>query len=66
MRWLVAEAQKEFRAFMDRVAFNWDGKDLKLKFEVDFFAEKLGRPHHMKFSSPLRKASLDMPRAASR
>lgn len=31
-------------------AYDWDGKDLKLKFEVDFFGEKLGRPHHMKFS----------------
>ncbi len=48
-------------------AYDWDGKDLKLKFEVDFFAEKLGRPHHMKFSGPLKKASLDTPsRAASR
>jgi selenium-binding protein 1 len=48
-------------------AYDWDGKDLKLKFEVDFIAEKLGRPHHMKFSGPLKKASLDMPsRAASR
>jgi selenium-binding protein 1 len=48
-------------------AYDWDGKDLKLKFEVDFFGQKLGRPHHMKFSGPLEKASLDMPsRAASR
>jgi methanethiol oxidase len=47
-------------------AYDWDGKDLKLKFEVDFFAEKLGRPRHMKFSGPLEKASLDVPgRAAS-
>jgi methanethiol oxidase len=48
-------------------AYDWDGKDLKLKVEVDFFAEKLGRPHHMKFSGALKKASLDTPsRAASR
>jgi selenium-binding protein 1 len=32
-------------------AFNWDGKDLKLAFEVDFTKEKLGRAHHMKFGS---------------
>lgn len=32
-------------------AFNWDGKELKLKFQVDFNAEKLGRAHHMKFSA---------------
>jgi methanethiol oxidase len=32
-------------------AFNWDGKDLKLAFEVDFAKEKLGRAHHMKFSA---------------
>ena len=37
-------------------AYDWDGKDLKLKFEVDFFAEKLGRPHHMKFSGPARES----------
>ncbi len=35
-------------------AFDWDGKDLQQKFEVDFFAEKLGRPHHIKFSGPAR------------
>ena len=32
-------------------AFNWDGKELKLAFEVDFTKEKLGRAHHMKFSA---------------
>jgi selenium-binding protein 1 len=48
-------------------AYDWDGKELTQKFEVDFFGQKLGRPHHMKFSGPLKKASLDMPsRAASR
>jgi selenium-binding protein 1 len=35
-------------------AYDWDGKDLQQKFEVDFFAEKLGRPHHIKFSGPAR------------
>ncbi len=32
-------------------AFNWDGKELKPAFEVDFAKEKLGRAHHMKFSA---------------
>jgi len=30
-------------------AYDWDGKDLKLVFEIDFVKEKLGRAHHMKF-----------------
>ncbi len=29
----------------------WDGKELKQKFELDFTALKLGRPHHMLFGS---------------
>jgi selenium-binding protein 1 len=32
-------------------AYDWDGKELKQKFEVDFYKEKLGRAHHMKFSA---------------
>jgi len=32
-------------------AFEWDGKDLKPTFEVDFNKLKLGRAHHMKFSA---------------
>ncbi len=32
-------------------AFNWDGRELQPTFEVDFTREKLGRPHHMKFSA---------------
>lgn len=31
--------------------FDWDGKELKEKFKIDFVAEKLGRAHHMKFSA---------------
>ena len=31
-------------------AFDWDGKELAQKFEVDFYKEKLGRAHHMKFT----------------
>ncbi len=30
-------------------AFHWDGKELTPAFEVDFMAEKLGRPHIMNF-----------------
>ncbi len=32
-------------------AFDWDGKELKQTFEVDFNKLKLGRAHHMKFSA---------------
>ena len=32
-------------------SYNWDGKDLKLAFEIDFYKEKLGRAHHMKFQA---------------
>jgi selenium-binding protein 1 len=40
-------------------AFNWDGKELTPAFEVDFTKERLGRPHHMKFTArPQRMASL--------
>jgi selenium-binding protein 1 len=40
-------------------AFHWDGHELNLAFEVDFTQERLGRPHHMKFTAnPQRMASL--------
>ena len=32
-------------------ACSWDGKELKSKFDLDFTALKLGRPHHMLFGS---------------
>jgi selenium-binding protein 1 len=32
-------------------AFTWDGKELAPRFEIDFTAEKLGRPHMMAFGS---------------
>jgi selenium-binding protein 1 len=32
-------------------AYTWDGKQLKARFEIDFMAEKLGRPHLMRFGS---------------
>jgi len=44
-------------------AFNWDGKELKPLFDLDFTALKLGRPHHMLFGSsklgPNRLAMVD-------
>jgi selenium-binding protein 1 len=40
-------------------AFNWDGKELQLAFEVDFLAEKLGRAHHMKFGTKAVKAAFE-------
>lgn len=30
-------------------AFDWDGKKLTPVFAIDFYEEKLGRPHHMHF-----------------
>jgi selenium-binding protein 1 len=32
-------------------AYDWDGKELKHRFTVDFKAEQLGRPHLMQFGS---------------
>jgi selenium-binding protein 1 len=32
-------------------AYTWDGKKLHPSFAVDFYAEKLGRPHLMRFGS---------------
>jgi methanethiol oxidase len=38
--------------------FDWDGKELKEAFVVDFHKEGLGRAHHMKFSARAQKAEL--------
>ena len=32
-------------------AFRWDGKALTPEFAIDFKAEKLGRPHQMRFGA---------------
>ncbi len=40
-------------------AFNWDGKALTPVFEVDFYKEKLGRAHHMKFGTNAIKAAYE-------
>ncbi len=40
-------------------AFNWDGKELTPAFEVDFYKEKLGRAHHMKFGTNAIKAAYE-------
>ena len=42
-------------------AFNWDGKELKPAFEVDFTHEKLGRAHHMKLGSKSMKSAFGDP-----
>lgn len=31
--------------------YQWDGHALKEQWKIDFYREKLGRPHHMKFSA---------------
>ena len=38
--------------------YDWDGKELKEVFVVDFHKEGLGRAHHMKFSARAQKAEL--------
>ena len=35
--------------------FAWDGKALTEKFKIDFYKEKLGRAHHMKFGAAAPK-----------
>ncbi|HZP87657.1 MAG TPA: selenium-binding protein SBP56-related protein [Burkholderiales bacterium] len=40
-------------------AFSWDGKQLTPRFEVDFYKEKLGRAHHMKFGTNAIKAAYE-------
>ena len=39
-------------------AYDWDGKELKESFVVDFHKEGLGRAHHMKFSARAQKAEV--------
>ena len=47
-------------------AFNWNGQELTPVFEVDFYMEKLGRAHHMKFGTNAIKAAYeDQPALAS-
>ena len=29
--------------------YDWNGEELELQFGIDFFAEKLGAPHQMRF-----------------
>lgn len=31
--------------------YQWDGRELREQWKIDFYREKLGRPHHMKFSA---------------
>ena len=47
-------------------AYDWDGKDLKLAFEVDFNQLKLGRAHHMKFSARPAGKTLSQLQAGTR
>jgi selenium-binding protein 1 len=40
-------------------AFRWNGHALTKTFEIDFTKEKLGRPHHMKFTAaPVARVAL--------
>jgi selenium-binding protein 1 len=40
-------------------AFRWDGNELTPLFEVDFYQERLGRAHHMKFGTNAIKAAYE-------
>lgn len=44
-------------------AFQWDGKELRPTFEVDFTKEKLGRAHHMKLGSKALRTAYAAPGA---
>ncbi len=44
-------------------AYSWDGKDLKELFTIDFTAEKLGRPHIMRFGAYSLYAQRHEPKA---
>ncbi|MES2017928.1 MAG: selenium-binding protein SBP56-related protein [Pseudomonadota bacterium] len=37
--------------------YDWDGKELTEKFKIDFYKEKLGRAHHMKFGAAALKVA---------
>lgn len=39
--------------------FSWDGKELKEQWSLDFYKEKLGRAHHMKFGAKSLYAAYD-------
>ena len=43
--------------------FQWDGKELRPAFEVDFTKEKLGRAHHMKLGSKVLRTAYMAPAA---
>jgi selenium-binding protein 1 len=43
--------------------FQWDGKELRPAFEVDFTKEKLGRAHHMKLGSKVLRTAYMAPSA---
>lgn len=47
-------------------AYEWDGKELNAKFAVDFTAEKLGRPHQMRFGAYALYAQGPQPSEGSR
>ena len=45
--------------------FAWDGKELKEAWKIDFYKEKLGRAHHMKFGAKaIASASVNQKPAA--
>ncbi len=38
--------------------YSWDGKELKEQWKIDFYREKLGRPHHMKLNAEANRGGV--------
>ncbi len=45
--------------------FAWDGKELKEAWKIDFYKEKLGRAHHMKFGAKAMTTANASPKPAA-
>jgi selenium-binding protein 1 len=47
--------------------YHWDGKELAEQWRIDFYQQKLGRAHHMKFGAKaVKQADTGVPRIADR
>ena len=47
----AVDMQKEVLDLCPTKCMAWDGKELKQTLAIDFFAEKLGAPHQMRFGA---------------
>jgi methanethiol oxidase len=46
--------------------YHWDGNDLKEQWRIDFYKQKLGRAHHMKFGAKAAMKTTALPLADAR